>query len=38
VPWYILWVLPLAALTRDRRLHAATLALSAWMFAISTPL
>jgi hypothetical protein len=38
VPWYILWLLPLAALSRDRRLHIATLALSAWMLAIAVPL
>jgi hypothetical protein len=38
VPWYILWLLPLAALVADRRLHAATLALSAWMLAIAIPL
>ena len=38
VPWYILWLLPFAALTRDRRLHLATLALSAWMLAIAVPL
>lgn len=38
VPWYILWLLPLAALTTDRRLHAATLALSAWMLVIAVPL
>jgi hypothetical protein len=38
VPWYVLWLLPFAALTRDRRLHVATLALSAWMLAIAVPL
>jgi alpha-1,6-mannosyltransferase len=38
VPWYILWLLPFAALSRDRRLHLATLALTAWMLAISVPL
>jgi alpha-1,6-mannosyltransferase len=38
VPWYILWLLPFAALSRDRRLHFATLALSAWMLAIAVPL
>ena len=38
VPWYILWLLPFAALSRDRRLHVATLALSAWMLAIAVPL
>jgi alpha-1,6-mannosyltransferase len=38
VPWYILWLLPFAALSRDRRLHAGALALSAWMLAIAVPL
>lgn len=38
VPWYILWVLPFAALSRDRRLHAAALALTAWMLVIAVPL
>lgn len=38
VPWYALWLLPLAALAGDRRLTAATLALCAWMLAIAVPL
>jgi hypothetical protein len=38
VPWYILWLLPFAALSRDRRLQLATLALTAWMLAIAVPL
>ncbi|MFL5840721.1 MAG: polyprenol phosphomannose-dependent alpha 1,6 mannosyltransferase MptB [Thermoleophilaceae bacterium] len=38
VPWYILWLLPFAAVSRDRRLHVATLALTAWMLAIAVPL
>jgi alpha-1,6-mannosyltransferase len=38
VPWYVLWLLPFAALSRDRRLHAATLAMTAWMLAIAVPL
>jgi alpha-1,6-mannosyltransferase len=38
VPWYILWLLPFAALSRDRRLHLATLALTAWMLPIGVPL
>jgi hypothetical protein len=38
VPWYVLWLLPLAALAGDRRLMAASLALSAWMLAIAVPL
>jgi Glycosyltransferase family 87 len=38
VPWYILWLLPFAALSRDRRLRVATLVLCAWMLAIAVPL
>jgi hypothetical protein len=38
VPWYVLWLLPLAALAGDRRLMAAGVALSAWMLVIAVPL
>jgi hypothetical protein len=38
VPWYALWLLPFAALSRDRRLQLATLALCAWMLVIAVPL
>lgn len=38
VPWYALWLLPLAALAADRRLWWATLALCAWMLPIAIPL
>jgi alpha-1,6-mannosyltransferase len=38
VPWYILWLLPFAALSRDRRLQLGTLAMSAWMLAVAVPL
>ncbi|MEA2492623.1 MAG: alpha,6-mannosyltransferase [Thermoleophilaceae bacterium] len=38
VPWYILWLLPFAALSRDRRLRLGTLALCAWMLPIGVPL
>jgi hypothetical protein len=38
VPWYALWLLPLAALADDRRLALATGALCAWMLAIAVPL
>ncbi|MEA2405817.1 MAG: alpha,6-mannosyltransferase [Thermoleophilaceae bacterium] len=38
VPWYLLWLLPLAALAGDRRLMWGTVALSAWMLAIAVPL
>jgi alpha-1,6-mannosyltransferase len=38
VPWYVLWLLPFAALAADRRLVLATLALCAWMLPIAIPL
>jgi alpha-1,6-mannosyltransferase len=38
VPWYVLWLLPLAALAADRRLWWATLGLCAWMLPIAIPL
>ncbi|MEA2399453.1 MAG: alpha,6-mannosyltransferase [Thermoleophilaceae bacterium] len=38
VPWYVLWLLPLAALASDRRLRWATVALCAWMLPIAVPL
>ena len=38
VPWYILWLLPFAALSRDRRLQIATLAMCAWVMVIAIPL
>ncbi len=38
VPWYLRWLLPLAALAGDRRLVWGTVALSAWMLAIAVPL
>ena len=38
VPWYALWLLPLAALSADRRLELATAALCAWMLVIAVPL
>lgn len=37
VPWYLLWLLPLAALAADRRLVWATVALSGWVLAIGVP-
>ncbi|MEA2449798.1 MAG: alpha,6-mannosyltransferase [Thermoleophilaceae bacterium] len=37
VPWYLLWLLPLAALAFDRRLTVATFALSGWVLAIAVP-
>ena len=38
VPWYIVWLLPLVALARDRRLVWLTVALCAWMLPIGIPL
>jgi hypothetical protein len=37
VPWYLLWLLPLAALAADRRLTFATVILSGWVLAIGVP-
>ena len=38
VPWYALWLLPLAAVAGDRRLAIASGALCAWMLVIAVPL
>lgn len=38
LPWYLIWVLPFAALSRDRRLIAAVLALTALQLAARLPL
>ena len=38
VPWYAIWLLPLAALARCKWLSAATLALCAYMLVIAVPL
>lgn len=35
LPWYIVWLLPLAALSRDRRLWATTLALTGAILVIN---
>ena len=37
VPWYLLWLLPLAALSGERRLLVATVAFTAWTVAIAIP-
>ena len=37
VPWYLLWLLPLAALSSDRRLLACAVALTAWTLPIAIP-
>jgi hypothetical protein len=38
VPWYLLWLLPLAALAADRRLLACSVALTAWTLVVAVPL
>jgi hypothetical protein len=38
LPWYVIWVLPLAAVSGDRRLCAATLLLCAYAVLIHLPL
>jgi alpha-1,6-mannosyltransferase len=37
MPWYAVWLLPLAAIGRDRRLLVATVALCAYLVAVRTP-
>jgi hypothetical protein len=37
MPWYVVWLLPLAPLARDRRLVPATLLMCAYMVAVRTP-
>ena len=37
VPWYVAWMLPLAALSPSGRLVAATIVLTAWTLAIAIP-
>jgi alpha-1,6-mannosyltransferase len=38
LPWYVIWVLPLAALSPDRKLRLATFALSAFVLGMRVPL
>ena len=38
MPWYAIWLLPLAALGGDRRLLVASVALCAYMLVIAVPL
>ena len=38
LPWYIIWVLPMAALSRSRKLRVATLALGAYLILTWVPL
>jgi hypothetical protein len=37
VPWYVMWLLPLAALSAKRSLKRATLAMTAVLFVTSLP-
>jgi alpha-1,6-mannosyltransferase len=37
MPWYAVWLLPLAAIGRDRRLMLATLALCTYLVVVRTP-
>jgi hypothetical protein len=37
VPWYVMWLLPLAALSNTRSLKRATLAVTALLFVTSLP-
>ena len=37
LPWYLVWLLPLAALGEDRRLRLATLTLCAFVIAVRVP-
>jgi hypothetical protein len=38
LPWYLIWLLPLAALSRDRQLQLLTLALTAYQLPARMPL
>ncbi len=38
LPWYLIWVLPLAALSRDRQVQFLTLALTAFQLSTRLPL
>ena len=37
LPWYLVWLLPLAALARDRRLELAALAFTGYLVATRVP-
>jgi alpha-1,6-mannosyltransferase len=37
LPWYVIWLLPIAAVTGDRKLRIATLALSAFVIGMRLP-
>jgi hypothetical protein len=38
LPWYLIWLLPLAAISRDRPLQLLTLALTAYQLGARIPL
>jgi alpha-1,6-mannosyltransferase len=38
LPWYVIWLLPIAAMTGDRKLRIATLALSVFVIGMRVPL
>lgn len=38
LPWYVVWLLPLAALSRDRGLALVAVALTAWQLGVRVPL
>ena len=38
LPWYVIWAMPLAAISGDRKLRLATFALAAFVFAMRVPL
>jgi hypothetical protein len=38
LPWYVIWLLPIAAITGDRRLRVATLVLCAFVIGMRVPL
>src|SRR4030095_11291508 len=38
VPWYAIWVVPFAAISRSRALMAATVMLCAYMMVVAVPL
>jgi hypothetical protein len=38
LPWYVIWLLPFAAMTGDRKLRIATFALSAFVIGMRLPL
>jgi hypothetical protein len=37
LPWYLIWLLPFAALTRGRRIRIAAIVLGVYMFLVAMP-